>query len=190
MQNKLTVVNMVLNELGKQAVALLGETDDAVFIENRIDQLLGIVLAKGSWVWSLKYRSDSTPLPEAITPDFNYTYQLPADYGRLYNVRNKVGYVIIDGTISSNSSPFQYYYNTNAAPFVEGDYTPMTPQFLDALAFFIAARVCIVLTENEQLYQYLLAQYKDAIQNALQLNFFELESFGAPYNDYDRLVLI
>ena len=191
MPSKLEVVNQVLSEIGRPPVANLNNSDDSrLIISPRVDLLSQELLLRTPWNFSIIYRQDSTPLPVSISPDFPWTYQLPANFGSFYktspqNPNFGLYYEFIDNYICTNANPIQYYYVINQV-----DYSVITPLFMRALVLYTASDVCLSLTNNAQLTKYLKDKYMEKLDDALKQNDQQRYIQSTPYNDFDRMTYI
>lgn len=185
---QLDVVNQALMEIGSLPVTSVTDNDKAILINSKIDLLLPVLLLSTPWKFAVKYIEDNTPLTLNFSPDYQYTYQLPADYGRFWKFSTTVfplQWQIVDGLLQIDVRPVQYYYITNDVPFEF-----FTPLFYRALALYVASDVAFVLTNNADLAKYLLQKYEDARNNAILLDDMEREVQTQPFNDFDRNVFV
>ena len=192
MTTQLDVVNAALNELGFPAVTVLNENPASELLTNKSNLLLPELLLSTDWNFAIKFVEDNTPLTTLISPDYQYNYQLPADYNRMdrfsWQFNNGAFgfyYRIIDGVIMTNSRPILYYYVVNDA-----DYSVLTPLFADALALFIAARSSTALTNKEALTKYLFEIYRDKLNAAILQNDMDRYVQSTPFNDFNRQTYI
>jgi hypothetical protein len=192
--SKLSIVNQVLLEIGRLPVTNIDDSPDAELISAKVDLLLPVLLQETHWNFAIKYREDSTPLTTQFSPDYNYTYQLPADFGHLFNWGNfnnnfsdpgAQPFLITDGLINSNSQPITYYYIVNNV-----DPDALTIMFFRALVLFTASDVSLALTENQSLTSYLRQKYEIEKARAVMRNDMEFYKTSTPYNDYDRIRLV
>lgn len=182
--SKLNVVNQALIELGKLPVENIAESEWAQLISTKVDLLLPMMLKDANWNFAVKYRSDSTPITQNFTPDLNYTYQLPADFGRFFKFSTNcfpLRYEFFDNYLVSNVYPIQYYYIVNNL-----DYSAFETLFFRALSIYAASDCCTVLTNNTALTQELRQKYLDAKSNAILFNDMQREITQTPFNDFNR----
>jgi hypothetical protein len=188
--SRLDIVNQALTELGRLPVTNINDSEDATLLDVKLNLLLPVLLQETVWNFAILYRQDSTPLTTPLTPDFSYTYQLPADYGRMFqfgNINNNLDtpYLISNNLISTNEKPISYYYIIN-----DVNVDAISTMFFRAIVLFIASDACLVLTENEKLTQYLKAKYEEEKGKAVNLNDMERYITTKPNNDYDRNMFV
>lgn len=182
--SKLTVINQALLEIGKLPVTNEDDSDAAKGISAKVDILLPVLLRRTRWKFAIKYIEDNTPNTLNFSPDFNYTYQLPADYGRFFMFSSlcfPIDYMIVDGLLLTNVKPVQYYYIVNTA-----DYDALSVMFVRALAVYVAADMAPTLTNNVELIKVLNAKAREEIANAVLFDDMERRVRTTPYNEYDR----
>lgn len=186
---QIDVVNQALIELGQLPVIQVTDTPASQLLAAKSELLLPVLLQSSTWNFAIKFVYDNTPLPTSFSTDFTYSYQLPADYGRFFkwskNNTNQLFYEFIDGMLCTDIKPVQYYYIVNNL-----DYDAISTLFYRALAVFIAADSCTVLTNNLQLTAELRAKYLQEKSSAILLNDMERDVGSTPYNDFNRQVLI
>lgn len=191
MPSKLEVVNQILNELGHPPVASITNADDAsIIISPRCDLLANELLLRTTWNFAIKYVSNTTPLVNSFSPDFLYSYQLPSDFGSLDRISPQTTnfglyYRIVDDMICTNSKPLNFYYVVNQV-----DYSAITIMFQRALVLYVAADVCNVLTNKEELARYLERKYEEKLNDAIRQNDMQRFVQSTPFNDFDRQVYI
>jgi hypothetical protein len=188
--SRLDIVNQALTELGRLPVTNINDSEDATLLDVKLNLLLPVLLQETVWNFAILYREDSTPLTTPLTPDFSYTYQLPADYGRMFqfgNINNNLNtpYLISNNLISTNEKPISYYYIID-----DVNVDAISTMFFRAIVLFIASDACLVLTENEKLTQYLKAKYEEEKGKAVNLNDMERYITTKPNNDYDRNIFV
>ena len=86
--SKLDVINQALTEIGRPSVSNINDSEDSELLSVKFDLLLPILLEETEWNFAIVYREDSTPLVSPVSPDFNNSFQLPADYGRMFQFGN------------------------------------------------------------------------------------------------------
>lgn len=183
---QLQVVNQVLNKLGRLAVSAITDQPDALLIKQTMDLMLPVLLTATDWNFAIVYRSDSTPTTTAFSPEYQYAYQLPADYARIDRFwKNYFQYRLVDGLLLSNQLPINYYYVSNTA-----DYAVITPLFSLALTYMTAAEVCDVLTNNNELTKKLIYKFDSTKADAILQNDMERMIETMPRNDYDRITYV
>lgn len=184
--SKLDVINQAMIEIGRLPVTNENDSDASQLISAKIDLLLPLMLLETTWNFAVKYISDSTPNTQQFSPEYLYTYQLPFDYGRLFRFQTNcwpLTYMITDGLLLTDILPIQYYYIVNSI-----DFDAFNALFYRALSLYTASDSCLVLTNNEQLTQYLAQKYEKAKSDAMLFNDMERDVRTVPYNDYDRTV--
>jgi hypothetical protein len=191
MPTELQLVNRCLAELGRDNVSKITDSPDAIYVDNKINELFPEVIQDCNWDWAIAYREDSTPLPpdQNFSPDYTYTYLLPANYGKFFKWAATGAqwptYEIVLPYMLAQTLPIQYYYITNSA-----SYESMVPLTARLLVLYAAAKSALVLTNNAELAVYLENQYEKARVKAIVFNDMERSVQGTPYNDYDRITFI
>jgi len=186
--SELDVVNYALSELGIPPVTAVTDNQKAQIIDNKLQVLLPVLLASAPWNFAVKYIFNNTPLTSNFSPDYQFTYQLPADYGKFFKFSTNtfpLAYQFVDGLLQIDVRPVAFYYIINTVP-----YDVITPLFYRALALFAASDSAYVLTNNEKLASYLLKKYEDCRDDAILFNDMERQVQTLPYNDFDRQVFI
>jgi len=188
--SRLDIVNQALTELGRLPVTNINNSEDATLLDAKLNLLLPVLLQETVWNFAILFRKDSTPLTTPLTPDFTYSYQLPADYGRMFqfgNINNNFSqpYLISNNIISTNEKPISYYYVIN-----DVNVESVSTMFFRAISLFIASDAALVLTENEKLTQYLRQKYEEEKGKAVNLNDMERYITTRPHNDYDRRIFV
>lgn len=191
--SQIDVINQVLNEIGRPAVQAVGDQESALLIQNKLNLLLPDLLLKAEWNFAVKYVLNNTPNTVSFSPDFLYSYTLPADYGRFYalspvstyNANFGLYYAIFDGLFCTNTKPLQLYYIVNNV-----SYSVLPAAFTRALVFYCAYEVCMALTNNLELTAYLKNKYGDAFNSAVRYNDMESMKIQTPFNDFNRQIYI
>lgn len=191
--SQIDVINQVLNEIGRPAIEAVSDSNDAAVIQNKLNLLLPDLLLKGEWNFAIKFVFNNTPNTITFSPDFLYSYTLPADYGRFnalsplstYNASFGLYYAIIDGLFCTNTKPLQLYYIVNNI-----SYAVLPAAFTRALVFYCAYEVCLSLTNNLELTAYLKTKYAEAFKNAVLYNDMERMVVSTPFNDFNRQTYI
>lgn len=186
---ELDVVNYVLAEIGRTPITNISDSPSAQVIANKIPVLLKNLLIETIWNFTLRQRTDSTPITNNPYSDYTYAYQLPVDYGRMQNVTTGLigfpPYEIRDNYIVSNNLPITYIYIVNNAT-----YNDFTDYFFLTLCYKVAGDVCLVLTQNQKLQQDIMMKYKDKLAVAIALNAYEKPIVNMPYNEYNRTTFV
>lgn len=189
MPSFLELVNRTLSELGRLPVQALSDSDDAVYVGRKIDELYPEVLLDCNWTWAIKYRTDDTPLTVSISPDYIYTYQLPGDFGKFYKWAMTGAqwpiYEFINNFLCAQTRPIQYYYIVNQA-----SYENLTPLFARALVLYAAAKSAPTLTNNVSFAGYLEKEYEKSRIKAILENDMERSVQQMPYNDFNRITYV
>lgn len=186
--SELDVVNYALAELGIFPVTAITENKQSQILAQKIEILLPVLLASTEWNFAIKYVFNNTPLTVPFSPDYQYAYQLPADYGRFFKFSTNtfpLVYEFIDGLLLINVRPVGYYYIVNTVPF-----NVVTPLFYRALALLAASDSAYVLTNDEKIASYLIKKYQDCRDDAILLNDMDRDVITMPHNDYDRQIFI
>ena len=188
--SRLSTVNQALLEIGRPKVSNINDSSDSKLMDSKIDILLPLMLQYEDWNFAIKYVSDNTPITQPFTPDYQNTYQLPYDYGRMFswgNFDNNFAdssaqpFLITDGLISTNDMPANYYYIVN-----DIDVSAVSTMFWRALVLYIASDSALVLTQNTELTGYLKKKYDDALIDATSRNGMERFVVSKPYNSFNR----
>jgi len=188
--SRLSTVNQALLEIGRPKVSNVNDSSDSKLMDSKIDILLPLMLQYEDWNFAIKYVSDNTPITQPFTPDYQNTYQLPYDYGRMFSWGNfdnhfsdpsAQPFLITDGLISTNDMPANYYYIVN-----DIDVSAVSIMFWRALVLYIASDSALVLTQNTELTGYLKNKYDDALIDATSRNGMERFVVSKPYNAFNR----
>jgi len=188
--SRLSTVNQALLEIGRPKVSNVNDSSDSKLMDSKIDILLPLMLQYEDWNFAIKYVSDNTPITQPFTPDYQNTYQLPYDYGRMFSWGNfdnhfsdssAQPFLITDGLISTNDMPANYYYIVN-----DIDVSAVSTMFWRALVLYIASDSALVLTQNTELTGYLKKKYDDALIDATSRNGMERFVVSKPYNAFNR----
>jgi hypothetical protein len=188
--SKLDVINQALTEIGRPSVSNINDSEDSELLSVKFDLLLPILLEETEWNFAVVYREDSTPLIEPISPDFNNSFQLPPDYGRMFkfgNFYNNLNepYFISNNLLSTNCNSIAYYYIIN-----DVSVDAMPSLFIRALSLLIASDACLVLTENQSLTKDLRIKYEHERGRAVNRNDMERCIVSRPHNKYDRTAIV
>lgn len=186
MPSKIDLVNRVLSELGKNPVIALTETDASAYISRKLDELYPELLLMWRWTWAIKYREDNTPNVLNYSPDYVYTYTLPADFGHFYKWAETGDqwpvYEFVNGFLLAQTRPVQYYYIVAAA-----SYEVLQPLSARALVLYTAAKSANTLTNNQNLKKDLEIEFEKKIVQAITQNHMENPVTQMPYNDFNRI---
>lgn len=189
MPSKLEMVNRVLSQLGKQYVTAIDDSEASQYISNKIDELHSELLLSYDWPWAIIYREDNTPLVENFSPDYVYSYQLPADFGKFFSWSLSGPawplYAFMDGMLLADTRPIQYYYISNNAP-----YEVISALYARALVLYTAEQSALFLTNNVQLTAYLEKEFMKAKIRAIQQADMERSIRSIPYNDFNRIYFV
>jgi len=189
MPTHLQLVNRTLAELGRFAVASVDESPDAQQASAKIYELEPELYLVYNWTFLVKYTLDNTPLTINFSPDYNYTYQLPGDFGHFFKWQATGSqwpiYEFADGYLLAQVKPVGYYYIVNQA-----DPLVYTPLFARALVLYAAAKLAPTLTNNIPLTNYLEKEYEKMIAKAIIQDDMERPVFTSPYNDYERITFV
>jgi hypothetical protein len=178
---KLDIVNQVLSELTRLPVDSIDSSKDTQLISYRIDKAIPLLLLKTNWKFAIKYATLSSPETVNPFPQYQYSYVLPADYGRMWHLWQQwFNYDILDGRIVTDQKPITFYYVVNQV-----DYDTLGILFERLLVLYLASVFAKPLTENVQLAADLEVKYEKEFNNAVLQNSMEGPIKSAP-NDYDR----
>ncbi len=189
MPTHLQLVNRTLSELGRLSVANISESPDAQQASAKIFELEPELYLVYNWSFLVKYTLNSTPLTFNFSPDYQYTYQLPGDFGHFFKWQATGAqwpiYEFADGYLLAQVLPVGYYYIVNQA--VPEVYTPL---FARALVLYAAAKLAPTLTNNIQLTAYLEKEYEKMINKAIVQDDQQRSITTTPYNDFDRIQFV
>lgn len=181
----LELVNRVLNEIGEPAVNAIDETHSSTFIANRIDDFIPQLLQITSWDFAVRLKDDNSPLSSNRFTDWQYNYQLPADFGQFFkfsrDAYNVINFDIYESILVSDTRPLKYYYISNQ---VNPD--NFEPLFVDLLTLFTAARSAKAITEDKGLSQQLMSWFEHIKNEAVLQNSMQEAIRHKPHNDFDR----
>jgi hypothetical protein len=189
MPTHLQLVNRTLSELGRLSVSAVLESPDAQQASAKILELEPELFEAYNWTFLVKFVIDNTPLTINFSPDYQYTYQLPGDYGHFFKWQDTGSqwpiYMITDGYLLAQVKPVGYYYIVNQS--VPENYTPL---FARALVLYAAAKLAPTLTNNVQLAAYLEKEYEKMIAKAILQDDMQRSVTTTPYNDFDRITFV
>ncbi len=189
MPSLLDLTNRALSELGRLSVSQIGDSDDSIYVSNKIIELTQEVLLDYNWNFAITYVANYSPETTNFSPDYVYTYQLPGNYGKFYKWASTGAqwplYAIVDGLLLANTLPVQYYYIANDIP-----YENWPPLVARQLVLYAAAKSAPTLTNNLQLFTYLENEYMKARVKAILENDMERSVQSTPYNDFDRITFV
>lgn len=187
MPTELSIVNQVLSQIGRNPVTNVIDSNDAFVISQRLIVLLPELLRKTDWNFAIKQFYSNTPNTIPSFPDFAYNYTLPGDFGSFdrwsWTTTPQFGfyYRFIDNILCTNAKPVSLYYVINNI-----DYAVIQPSFEQALIFYVASQVCLVLTNNPTLTKWLSDEYDKMLPNAILQNDMQRYVQSTPFNDFDR----
>jgi hypothetical protein len=189
MPTHLELVNRTLSELGRLQVARSEESPDAQAASAKIYELESELYLEANWSFLVKYIFDNTPLTFNFSPDYEYTYQVPGDFGRFFKWQATGSqwpiYEFADGYLLAQVKPVGYYYIVNQA--VPEVYTPL---FARSLVLYAASKLAPTLTNNVQLAAYLQKEYEKILAKAITQDDMLNPHFQTPYNDFDRITFV
>jgi len=189
MPTHLQLVNRTLSELGRLSVASVDESPDAQAASAKIYELEPELYLEYNWTFLIVYRYDNTPLATNFSPDYNYTYQLPGNFGKFFKWQATGSqwpiYEFVDGLLLAQVKPVGYYYIVNQA-----DPSVYTPLFARALVLYAACKLAPTLTNNVQLAGYLEKEYHKMITKAILQDDMERSVNSTPYNDFNRITFV
>lgn len=183
MPSQLEVINMALLKVPLPIAASLNDANWNA-VEN-FEQVTKEVLRSYPWGFATKFEV----LRRSGTPPFGFTYayDLPDDYVRVVDVRivqdlrgPKARYVVSsDGRLFTNANPCNCRYVYTALD-PEDDY--WTPDFTEAVACLLAARIASLAAQDSSLYAKLIIFYNDALLRAQQADATETTE-RVPYDE-------
>ena len=192
MPSLLDLTNSALSELGRQPEESLNPatvSPQGLIVQNKILELYKEVLLDYNWNFAVVYVQDYSPLTTNFSNDFVYSYALPGDYGKFYQLGYTGAdwpiYAIWDGMMLANTLPIQYYYISNDIPFE--NWPPLVAR---QLVLYAASKCAPAMTNNMQLAAYLYKEYLDARTKAILENDMENPKSATRYNDFDRITFV
>lgn len=181
---ELDYVNGILSELAIKNVQSINDNETSLFIYNRLRVLYVHVLQRANWNFAVEFIYDASPMVYNISPNYQYTYLLPADFGHLFKFTNQIlptVYEIVDGYLLCNSKPVQYEYIKN-----NQSLSVFPPLVMDMIVLYVASRVCLVLTQDIKLTSYLKSLYEERFSECVRVNAFANQIDNAKHINYDR----
>jgi hypothetical protein len=190
MPTQLQLVNRTLSELGRLSVSSIDESPDAEQANAKLLELAPELYELYNWSFLVKYIFDNTPLTANFSPDYNYTYQLPGDFGHFFKWQATGSqwpiYEIVDGLLLAQVKPVGYYYIVNQA-----DPSVYSPLFARMLILYAAAKLAPTLTNNVQLTKYLESEHEKIKSQAItQDDMIGNPHSATPYNDFNRITFV
>lgn len=189
MPSQLEMVNRTLAELGRPAVQQIAGNANAEYIAAKIAELYPELLLSYTWTFATVYKYDDNPRSVNFSPDFTYTYQLPANFGQFFKWATSgaqyPAYEFVDGLLLAQTRPVQYYYIVNDA-----DYTVFPPLFARAVVLYAASESAPILTNDVQLATYLEKKFLMTLDKAIKQDAMQRSVVQVPYNDFDRILFV
>jgi hypothetical protein len=189
MPSLLDLTNRALSELGRLPVVRIENSDDAIYVSNKILELYKEVLLDYNWNFAVVYVENFSPETTNFSPDYVYSYQLPGNYGKFYKWATTGAqwpiYAIIDGMMLANTLPIQYYYIAN-----DVDFSVWPPLVARMLVLYAAAKTAPTLTNNVSLTTYLESEYLKMRSKAILQDDMERSVMSTPYNDFNRITFV
>jgi len=181
---ELNVVNRALTKLGEQKLTSLEQDKKTARVMSGIvDPVRDRFLRKNPWNSAIKRVQIAA---SSTAPAWGWTtaYPLPADYIKLLNVESSS---TVSNLSSSKNIPKNIEYKIEGGSILcdetlalnvryvsrETDMTRYDPSMIEALATLYAHEACMSLTEDSGLKNQLMAEYKEMIQEAKQLDGWE-----------------
>lgn len=129
------------------------------------------VLRDGLWKFAKKYLSMTADTTYTANSKWQYRFQLPQDFIRLVSLNNQAGnfggdeqdipYRVEGSFIYTNMSYANLVYIYDIK-----NYDSYEPLFDEALASYVAAKICFNLTASESQRESLMKVYKEQMQKA------------------------
>lgn len=189
MLTQLDLVNRTLSELGRLSVSSITESQEAQQANAKLLELVPELYDVANWSFLVKFVLDNTPLTTNFSPDYQYSYQLPGDFGRFFKWQATGSqwpiYEFVDGLLLAQTQPVGYYYIVNQA-----DPSVYSPLFARSLVLYAAAKLCPTLTNNIQLTAYLEREHEKIIAKAVTQDDMLNSIQATPFNDFNRLTYI
>lgn len=183
MASEIQVANRALTKLGAARIISLNDNNkQARAISSCFEDLRDAELRAHRWQFSIK-RSSLPALVAAPAFGFQYQYQLPSDFIRLDQINDQYPDTIMDNYIGTETaewaiegnkiltglgSPLKIRYGYRVE-----DPNQWDPLFREALACRLAAELCEDLTQSDTKKQNAWAEWKRAINSAIQVNAIE-----------------
>ena len=189
MPTQLKLVNRTLSELGRPSVSSVYESPDALAADAKLYELVPELYLEANWSFLVKFVINSTPLSTNFSPDYQYSYALPGDFGRFFKWQATGSqwpiYEFLDGMLLAQTLPVGYYYIVNqASPEV---YTPL---FARMLVLYTAAKLSPTMTNNVQLTTYLMKEFEIMKARAITQDDMLNSIQATPFNDFDRVTFV
>lgn len=144
--SKIEMVNGALVELGAEILSSLSEDKLEVDVANQIyDQVYGDLLAKAPWRFAVK-KADLSHLVAAPLNEWTDQFDLPAQCVRIVGVYpRRTAYEVFNNLVYANTA-------TLAVDYVERvSESALPPPFVRLMSLELAVRMCMSITNDEQL---------------------------------------
>lgn len=153
--SRVDIANMALLKLGQSPIMSL--TDNAVNAQRASQEMepaLETVLRAYPWPFAIQ-RKELSRLLEQPLYQFKYYYKIPQDLVRIMSLNTQGDtYSLENGKLATNASTVHIKYVSKDLAL-----TYMDMATRDVIACNLAARLCIIVTENPQLQNQLWQQY-------------------------------
>lgn len=170
-QTALQICNSALVKIGGAAITAYGGTSskEARLTTDSFPRSINLLTRSHVWAFLKKISTLTSVTTTTIFP-WGYVQTLPSDLGRILAVTDASGspidYERVAATILTIESSAVLRYTAN--PIVPG--TPTATEFPDdfaeALACYIAADICVSLTQNDDFRQGMLVQHEGLMRAA------------------------
>ena len=162
--DKTGIANLALGNLGEASIQSLSDNNArARACSSRIDDVITTILRMHVWNCALE-RKLQTNIGEPIF-GWNYIYQLPADYIRVFEVEPVSKYMVEKRNILSNEKTLQLLYVA-----IPTDINNLDPLLAEAVAMKLAWEIAETLTSKAGLKQEMMQKYIIALQEARSAN--------------------
>lgn len=187
MTNRLSIVNGVLNKLGRLAVSNIDVDPTAQLIDQTIDNSLPEILMEAEWNFAKKYQALAQTPQTQITPDWKYAYTLPFDFIRMgetpiYNFTIYNTYLLTNTLLTD---PGIYYVSYDPNNILWERFSPL---FTKALIYLTTAEVALPATNDKDIFANAQEKYREYLGKAVFSNSMQEPAVVQPYNQYDRRV--
>lgn len=178
---KISLVNQVMNELGRPAVVQAEDDPWSIVIEQGMDDDIQYLLGEHTWTFARKLFTSSSPNVYNPSIYYNYAYTLPPDFLSLYNQNGSLQYQVLQNSLCINDNPVTYYYIANTI-----DYTILPWYFIRLIRYYRASNVALDLTQNTNVEQAKKQLYINELANAKIQDIMREPINEMPYNPYNH----
>jgi hypothetical protein len=167
MASIVSISNQVLIKLGKSTINSIDDpTEEARACKAVFSQSLDTLLQQHPWNFAM-HRDTLAVLSETPEFEYNYKYQLPTDPHclQVIEVDSNYEYKIEGRLLFTDDSSVKLKYIKRVE-----DYNELSPMFVEALTFYIAAQLAIPLVDKKPVKDAMNADYKYFLYQAKLLD--------------------